>query len=700
MSIDVITLTVSKNYTDKQIEKASIKGVDLSGYVQSVNGVAPDEKGNVELSGGNVDLTGVVKSVNGVTPDENGNVEIAVSGTAVTTVEPADDDIPKVYFTGTLPTSKDDGDLQLTMHYISKSADFIYPVTLKVQGSSSAGYPKKNFTLKPYKDNTYEKKQKLIFKNWPEMNKFVLKAHWVDHSHVRNVGTAKLWGKVVASRADYNSLPEELRNAPNNGATDGFTVKVFCNGVYQGLYEWIVAKDKLFGQDSDIGTHSILNSEWNNQSTCAFATTSPTMSGNWSEELQDSLSSNISTSFANLIKFVAGSTDEEFVANAENYFDVQSVIDYDIFARIFCIVDNLCRNQIFFTYDGKKWYEGVWDVDAVLGLHPTAGDWFAYDTAFQEGYVAYKDFGITNKLYQRVEALFGDRLVARYEELRSGVLSVDSIIDVYERLTDVLTTFNGLLDEDYAKTTASGAFTGIPHADTNNIQQIRNFIAKRLVYMDSVIVGITESFSVTNHLTNATSNNTATVIAGGSMYTAKITPGVGYTLEGATVSIKMGGEDITASAYNNGVISIASVSGNVVITISCPESTSITYLYKDGVINEELTGGITGDDKVTFGDTSIVVAQKYSEGIKITNTIHMKKIFVEWTNGPEAATNYSVQLRATTTSNPGGFAGNFFPEANTTTIIEWSPAGGESDYSNITIRSGYRTYEITAIWIE
>lgn len=35
-----------------------------------------------ELSGGNVDLTGVVKSVNGVTPDENGNVEIAVSGSS------------------------------------------------------------------------------------------------------------------------------------------------------------------------------------------------------------------------------------------------------------------------------------------------------------------------------------------------------------------------------------------------------------------------------------------------------------------------------------------------------------------------------------------------------------------------------------------------------------------------------------------
>ena len=52
MSIDVITLTASKNYTDKQIEKASIKGVDLSRYVQSVNGITPDENGNVEVAGG------------------------------------------------------------------------------------------------------------------------------------------------------------------------------------------------------------------------------------------------------------------------------------------------------------------------------------------------------------------------------------------------------------------------------------------------------------------------------------------------------------------------------------------------------------------------------------------------------------------------------------------------------------------------
>ena len=59
MSIDIITLTASKNYTDKQIEKVSIKGVDLSRYVQTVNGIGPDENGNVEVAGGNVDQSGL-----------------------------------------------------------------------------------------------------------------------------------------------------------------------------------------------------------------------------------------------------------------------------------------------------------------------------------------------------------------------------------------------------------------------------------------------------------------------------------------------------------------------------------------------------------------------------------------------------------------------------------------------------------------
>ena len=501
-------------------------------------------------------------------------------------VEPEGEDIPKVYFTGTLPTSKAENDVKLTMHYISKTADFIYPVTLKVQGSSSANYPKKNFTLKLYVDATYESKKKLAFKNWPEMNKFVLKAHWIDHSHVRNVGTAKIWGKIVKSRSDYNSLPEELRNSPNNGATDGFTVKVFANGVYQGLYEWIVPKDKLFGQDSGIATHSILNSELNNQPTCAFATTSPTVSGNWSEELQDSLSSDISTSFSNLIKFVAGSTDEAFVENAENYFDVQSVIDYNIFARIFCIVDNLCRNQIFFTYDGAKWYEGVWDLDAILGLPPTTRGFFAYNTEFQTGYIAYKDYGVTNLLYQRVETLFMDRFKARYAELRSSVLSIENILDVYERLTDVITNYDGLLAEDYASTTGDGAFTGIPYKTENTIQQIRNFVAQRIPYMDEVVEAMSQHVPCTGISLNT---DTLTFTSGGSQtLIATVTP------DGCTDVVTWESNNTSVATVNGGVVT-AVTNGNATITARCGDYSATCAVTVSGI---EISGDIIEDGLV------------------------------------------------------------------------------------------------------
>lgn len=81
MSIDVTTLAVSKKYTDKQIEKVSIKGVDLSGYVQSVNGVKPDKNGNVEVSDGNADYVLPVGGTELGGVRNGGNVVINADGT-------------------------------------------------------------------------------------------------------------------------------------------------------------------------------------------------------------------------------------------------------------------------------------------------------------------------------------------------------------------------------------------------------------------------------------------------------------------------------------------------------------------------------------------------------------------------------------------------------------------------------------------
>lgn len=73
--------------------------------------------------------------------------------------------------------------------------------------------------------------------------------------------------------------------------------------------------------------------------------------------------------------------------------------------------------------------------------------------------------------------------------------------------------------------------------------------------------------SVTNSLTGCITSNSSSQVVDGDVYNATITASTGYTLTGATVSVVMGETDITSTVYNNGTISIASISDNITITI-------------------------------------------------------------------------------------------------------------------------------------
>lgn len=71
---------------------------------------------------------------------------------------------------------------------------------------------------------------------------------------------------------------------------------------------------------------------------------------------------------------------------------------------------------------------------------------------------------------------------------------------------------------------------------------------------------------ITKNLTGCTISNAASYVDYGEAYTATITPESGKTI--TSVVVKMGGADITATAYSagNGAINIAKVTGGVVIT--------------------------------------------------------------------------------------------------------------------------------------
>lgn len=101
-----------------------------------------------------------------------------------------------------------------------------------------------------------------------------------------------------------------------------------------------------------------------------------------------------------------------------------------------------------------------------------------------------------------------------------------------------------------------------------------------------------KSYSVTNNLTNCTTNNSVSTVKLGDGYSATITPDSGYVLDGAAVTVTMNGEDVTTSVYNNGTIQIASVTGNIVITVTAVVAIVENLFDKSKcTINSRYSGG-------------------------------------------------------------------------------------------------------------
>ena len=398
--------------------------------------------------------------------------------------EPQSVDIPRVFINGVIPTTKDDVNAELT--YISKTLTFHSYITIKCQGTSSMKYPKKNFTIKLFEDETRSQKKKISFKNWGNQNKFCLKANWIDISHARNIVSAHLWGDVVKSRSNYNELPELLRTSPNQGAIDGFPIKVYANGVYQGRYTWNIPKDGwMVNMDDELNTHSMLCGE-NYDSGC-FRAAALVDERDWSDELHGTCPDNIKARWNEVISFVMNSTDEEFRANLGNYFDIPSLLDYELFGMAACGADSFGKNQIYMTYDGNKWIASMYDLDTTWGMYWNGETLVPADYA-RTKYEDYVNGRLGNLLYFRLEQVFYPELQARWEELKAGPMSMINIINHFEDFMQSMTS--DLIKEDYASTTAGGAYTAIPSVAKNNLPQIRNFALARQLWTDDYIAAL------------------------------------------------------------------------------------------------------------------------------------------------------------------------------------------------------------------
>lgn len=546
--------------------------------------------GTEELTTTAKDVKGAINEVNTQYKDIANKINSGNIGTVSNTIEPQLMDIPRIYFSeGTLPTTKTA--TVMKFDYYSKAAEHHGWVEIKCQGNSSMGYPKKNFTIKIFKEQAKTNKLKIDFKGWGKQSKFVLKANWIDISHARNVVSARIWGDVIKTRSDYaTAIPELLRTSPNQGAIDGFPVVVYSNGVYQGRYTLNIPKDKwMSNMDDALDTHCILCGE-NYSSGCFRAL--PDINGNdWTDELHDVVPASIKTSWTNAINFVMKSTDNEFKTNLSNYFDVNSLIDYYLYGLVSTNLDGFGKNQLFFSYDGIHWIASVYDLDSTWGLYWNGSKILPTDYRRNQ----YEDYvnSTGNLLYNRLEQLFISQLKARYTELRKDVLSASHIIQKFEEFNQICP--KDIVQEDYASTTGGGKFTGIPSTTTNNIQQIRSNIVARLTYTDNYINALQEGIPCTNITLNTTTLSFTTTDA--QTLTAALTP------TDTTDSVVWSVNPTGICTVENGTVSPIK-NGECVITATCGTKSANCSVTVSGISTPPSSVLYTLPQETTFNGTS------------------------------------------------------------------------------------------------
>ena len=547
-----------------------------------------------------------------------------LTGSPIVRIEPATEDIPKVFIEGEMPTTKTDVLAKIT--YISKTETFCSYITIKCQGTSSMKYPKKNYTIKLFEDEGRTVKLKKDFYNWGKQSKFCLKANWIDISHARNIVSARIWGDIVKSRANYLDLPEELRTSPNQGAIDGFPIKVYYNGVYQGRYTWNIPKDAwMTNMDDKLDHHCILCGE-NYDGGCFRSL--PLINGvDWSDEVHDVCPTSILNRWTEVVNFVMSSSDEDFVAGLGNYFDVSSLIDYHLFGMAICGLDSYGKNQIYMTYDGIKWIASMYDLDSTWGLYWNGETLVSSDYA-REKFEDRVQGRLGNLLYERMEQLMYIDLQNRWTELKDGALSLTNIINRFERFMDSMSS--DLIKEDYASTTAGGAYSNIPSVARNNLQQIRNFAASRRIYTDEYLSALTPIERIPCISITLSTNTLEFTAAGTQTLVATVEP------NNTTDKIKWSSNNEEVVTVNNGVAT-AVFNGSAIITASCGDCSATCNVVVSGI---EVPDTPPVDDTILYSLPAVTEfdgTNYIDTGVTPLATDTPFTIFVDWTHTGESA---------------------------------------------------------------
>ena len=160
------------------------------------------------------------------------------------------------------------------------------------------------------------------------------------------------------------------------------------------------------------------------------------------------------------------------------------------------------------------------------------------------------------------------------------------------------------------------------------------------------------TYTITNNLTNCTTNNNNNIISYNSSYSSVISVNSGYEISSITVT--MGGNDITSDVVSGNNISIPNVTGNIVITVNTTMIVvtmyNITRNLSNCTIDNSLSTIESGSNyiatiTVNSGYTNLSITVAMGD-IDITSSVVRGNII----NIPSVTGNISITARATQSS--------------------------------------------------
>jgi hypothetical protein len=319
---------------------------------------------------------------------------------------------PVVKITGNIPvlentTSKDET-IYVDVEYVNmqdptKSFTGTH-MTMKPQGTSSMGYPKKNFRLYTrkhddtkifdYQGNEIGDRLYAFKEGAQPVDCWCFKADYAESSGTHNTGIARLWGKAMYD-AQIDGEYKLRTNAQNIANASGYpydvrtTIDGFpCHMVYRlnESSDWVYIGKYNFNNDKSTesvfgftGIPGFNNSRmqcWevlNNDNHLALFEDVDNFDSEWSKAYESRYPDTKSPNTADLKAFcqwvVSTKGDvEKFKTEKWNHLDVYKAAAYYIYVMRFGAVDQTVKNSMLTSEDGVHFYWINYDNDTINGL--------------------------------------------------------------------------------------------------------------------------------------------------------------------------------------------------------------------------------------------------------------------------------------------------------------------------------------------